>query len=286
MRKFDFKEFYNSIQKDFLEASEFITYIERYKYIFLYQTDDEEDDEELELNKIRLVDKLESIKLKFDFAYEFLNLNKLSDQLNEELKSYSGKFDELKIIPFVADFYSPVLWILSKHLGALTSHTKIDNENEYATINLFSLLEQILRGTPKMLTDRNIEPSNETEVKKEVYNTLIHVFPSTVKEIPIPKISKVYKPDIGIKSLKTAIEYKFVDSEQEIKTAIGGIFEDTKGYEGSNDWTNFYAVIYMTDNFMTQPQIEAEFKLSKIPHHWKPILVYGKGKRNKKKNGI
>ena len=282
MSEFDFKEFYNNIQKDFLEASNFISYIERHEYWpRMYETDISEvyDSDELEFYKERLVENFQLIKLKFDFVYEFLNLSKLSDQLNGELKKYEGKFDKLKCYSFVDEFYSPVFFIFSKHLDALTSHIKIDNENEYATINLFSLLEQILRGTSKMLTDKNIEPSNEAEVRKEVYNTLIHVFPDTVREIPISKVSKAYKPDIGIKSLKTAIEYKFVDSEQEVKTAIGGIFEDINGYEGSNDWTTFYAVIYMTDNFMTESQIKAEFELSKVPYNWKPIIAFGKGKR-------
>lgn len=33
---------------------------------------------------------------------------------------------------------------------------------------------------------------------------------------------------------------------------------------------------------MTQDQIEAEFKLSRVPHHWKPIVVFGKGNRTRK----
>lgn len=55
------------------------------------------------------------------------------------------------------------------------------------------------------------------------------------------------------------------------------------GYDGTQDWTTFFAVIYMTDNFFTQDQIEAEFKLSKAKKCWKPILVYGKGERKKVK---
>jgi hypothetical protein len=168
---------------------------------------------------------------------------------------------------------------LTKHLNAITSHIKIESESEFENTNSILLLEQILRGTPKMLFHREIQPTNEAEVRNEVYKNLIHVFPDTVREIPISKVSKIYKPDIGIKRIKSAIEYKFVTSESEAKTAIGGIFEDISGYEGSDDWTTFYAVIYMTDNFMTQDQVEAEFKLSKVPHHWKPIVVYGKGDR-------
>ncbi len=284
MNDFDFIEFYNNLQKDFTDANRLISDIERENWGRMQYSGNVEDDydEELEFNKERLVETLEVIKLKIDFAHEYLSLTKMSEKLEKELKKYEGKFGELDYIPFVDVFYSPVKWVLTRHLNALTSHVKLENESEFENTNSFILLEQILRGTPKMLTDRNIEPSNEAQVRNEVYNTLIHVFPDTIRELPIAKISKVYKPDIGIKRLKSAVEYKFVDSETEAKTAIGGIFEDINGYEGSEDWTTFYAVIYMTDNFLTQDQIEAEFKLSKVPHHWKPIVVFGKGQRLKK----
>jgi hypothetical protein len=220
--------------------------------------------------------------LKLDFAYEYIGLEKMEENLKSELEKYQGKIEKLEFIPYVDVLFSPVLWIFEKHLGALTSHVIVKEESEFENKNSEMLLEQILRGTPKILTDREIEPSNEAEVRNEVYKILIHVFPDTVREIPIAKVSKTYKPDIGIKRLKSAIEYKFVDSANDSKVAIGGVFEDIQGYEGSEDWTTFYVVIYMTDNFMTQDQVEAEFTLSKVPHHWKPMVVFGKGKRKKK----
>lgn len=286
MKEFDFIEFYNNLQKDFTDANRLISDIDHENGKRMHRIGNEVDyfglDEELNFNKERLVNTLEDIKLKIDFAHEYLSLNKMSDKLDKELKKYEGKFGELDYVPFIDVFYSPIKLILTRHLNALTSHVKLENESEFENTNSFILLEQILRGTPKMLTDRKIEPSNEAVVRNEVYKILIHVFTDTVRELPITKISKVYKPDIGIKSLKSAIEYKFVNSETEAKTAIGGIFEDIKGYEGSEDWTTFYAVIYMTDHFLTQDQIEAEFKLSKVPHNWKPIVVFGKGQRVKK----
>ncbi|GAA3734262.1 hypothetical protein GCM10022422_16440 [Flavobacterium ginsengisoli] len=54
-------------------------------------------------------------------------------------------------------------------------------------------------------------------------------------------------------------------------------------YEGSADWRLFYAVIYMTNSYMTQDQLEMEFQISKIPNNWKPLIVYGKGSRLKNK---
>jgi hypothetical protein len=63
---------------------------------------------------------------------------------------------------------------------------------------------------------------------------------------------------------------------------LGEIYTDIHGYSGSADWTHFYAVIYMTGAFMTRHQIEAEWKLTNVPHNWKCILVTGAGERRKK----
>lgn len=283
MKEFDFVEFYKNLQKDFLEANRLVMDIERIEWDRMHYSEQEpEFEQQNDLKEDILVETLELIKLKIDFAYEYLGLAKMPDRLASELKKYDGKYAQLEYIHYVDVFFSPVVSILNRHLNALTSHVKIESESEYESTNSIMLLEQILRGTPKMLSDRKIEPTNEAEVRNEVYKTLIHVFPDTVREIPIAKISKTYKPDIGVRRLKSAIEYKFVSSATEAKTALGGIFEDINGYEGSLDWTTFYAVIYMTDNFVTQDQVEAEFKLSKVPHHWKPIVVFGKGKREPK----
>src|SRR5690606_25373570 len=110
-------------------------------------------------------------------------------------------------------------------------HVPIEGREESEHQISKKYLEQILKGTPKILSDRCIEPENEKEVRKEVYGIMIHIFPDTVREIPIAKVAKTYKPDIGIKSLKCAIEYKFVDTAKEAKSALGGIFEDIMGYE-------------------------------------------------------
>lgn len=281
MNNFNFSEFRNNLQKDFSVVSQIVSSIENFIWNKMHSLKQEHNsyaESENDFVQEQLVERLEVIKLKIDFAYEYLGLTKMSDKFDDELKKYEGKYDTINYIPHVDVAYSPVEWLLTKHLNALTCHVKIDSESEYEK----RLLEQVLRGTPKMLLDREVEPKNEAEVRKEVYKTLIHVFPDTVREIPIAKISKTYKPDIGVKRLKSAIEYKYVSSEQEAKSSIGGIFEDIHGYEGSLDWTTFYAVIYMTAPFMTQDQVEAEFSLSNAPHHWKPIVVGGYGEREYK----
>lgn len=83
------------------------------------------------------------------------------------------------------------------------------------------------------MSDRKIVPTKEKEIQKAVYDILIHVFPDTIREQPVPQVSKTYKADFGIKSLKCLIEFKFITSLEEAKCAIAGIYEDIGGYDGS-----------------------------------------------------
>jgi len=283
MKEFNYIQFGKNLAKDFKSANSLVSKIGDAMWQEAHGFEKHPIyDEEKDFNLERLKDTVEDIICKIQYAYESLGLNFMLKKLNTELSNYENKLDDIDLIHYLDIFHSPVVFILRRHLNTIMSTLdesiySLDNQ-EYK----ISILEQILRGTPKMIMDRNIIPKNEKEVRKEIYNSMIHVFPDTVREIPIAKVSKTYKPDIGVKSLKSAIEYKFVDSETEAKTSIGGIFEDIHGYEGSEDWKVFYAVIYMTDNYLTTDQILAEFKMSNVPHNWKPVIVFGKGERKQK----
>jgi len=272
MDQFDFNIFFNNVNLDISRTKSFIQEIEDFKRYGNGYT------EQNDLNEESLSEAIDEAKIKIEFALEFLGLHTLLESFKSEISSFKHE-GELQWAPVIDILYSPVIWTIEKYLNAVTSHVKLENKEDNHYSGDLKILERILKGTAKLLRDSRIEPKNEAEVRNEIYKILIHVFPDTVREIPISKISKSYKPDIGIKKLKTAIEYKFVDSPQEAKTSIGGVFEDIKGYAGSEDWKFFYAVFYMTENFLTQFQIEEEFKISDVPSNWKPILVFGNGGR-------
>ena len=236
-------------------------------------------DQEHELYTLELEYFLKHIYTSLCVLLESLGLTMTLEQLKQEFNKNRKDLTKLNMIPYVGELNSVVLDVLrpyylslSELLGVKVDNTKDDGKR----------LEKILWNTSKVVKDRNIEPKDEAQVRKCVYELLIHFFPDTIREIPICQVTKTYKPDIGVRSLKTAIEYKFADSESEVKTAIGGFYEDMRGYSGSEDWKKFYAVVYMTDAFVTLEQIKAEFKHTSADENWKPILVQGKGGRTKK----
>ena len=238
--------------------------------------------EEHDLAEISFKSELERLYISICALIESLELSELLTQFrNDFAKIPESKLTSLDYIPYVGELHSNTLGLFWKYHATLSSLLGEDTKQQLEDERR-KQFEGILLNTPKIVKDRLVEPSNEAEVRKCVYDLLIHVFHDAVRETSIIQGTKTYKPDIGIKSLKTAVEYKFADSAEEVKKAIGGLYEDMRGYAGSEDWKHFFAVVYMTDAFFTQQQIMAEFKHTSADENWKPILVIGKGARKRK----
>jgi hypothetical protein len=224
----------------------------------------------------QLADQIRSLYVHVAFTLEAIGLSSLLVQFREDFEPFR-KDPTALATDRLGEPYPRALVYLKDYVHALRAAAGKPED----AVDGLQQLERILLGTPKVIRDRDIEPYNESSVRKAMYELLLHPYPDTVRDVPIAKVSKSYKPDIGIRSLKAAVEYKFVDSEKEAKTAIGGVYEDVKGYAGSADWQHFYAVFYMTAAYLTPAQVEAEFRLSEVDRSWKPLLVSGGGGRTR-----
>jgi hypothetical protein len=103
-----------------------------------------------------------------------------------------------------------------------------------------------------------------------------------MREIPVGQLLKTYKPELGVRSLMAAAEYKFASSEAEVKKSLDEIYADMRGYYGHPEWRTFFAVIYTTDTLLHQKKLEEEFRGVKADVNWTPIIVVGKGGRGAK----
>jgi len=256
------------IEKHFSDASDHVQTLEMYAAA-------QGADEVQEYHGMMLAWNVEQTFIELCYAFESLGLPLLFAQFTSGFQSLSKNMSAIEYLPYVGAMTSPALDYLSKYFKVLKGDSDPIADD-------LRRLENILLATPKMLFDRKIQPTTEAEIREVVLGVLSVVFPDTVPEVPIPKVAKTYKPDIGIKSLKCAIEYKFADSVAELKQCIGGILEDVSAYSGTADWTTFFAVIYMTDSFLSPEQISTEFKLANVGSHWRILPVTGKGQRKKK----
>ena len=106
----------------------------------------------------------------------------------------------------------------------------------------------VLRATQYAITDRNCfanPPATESDVHHRVEAVLKCVFPKLRHKPPVPKAIKNFEPDTGLPSMRTLVEYKFIQSKSEIGRIADEILADTRGYQ-SGDWDNFVFLIYET----------------------------------------
>lgn len=225
------------------------------------------------------VASLASLQTRLCAALEFCSLLRLLESLHADYL-VAGKEGLTRWVDdgFEQDFYSPQLRVLERYAKALFAATGAESSRS----DKLSLLEAQLDQTPNLMQRSNAEPNNEADVRRVIYSHLCFIFPDCVRELPFPKAGKTYKADIGIKSLRTAIEYKYAASEKEAIDVLDGIFTDRHGYAGSRDWNRFYAVLYQTGHWLSKQQLQERWRDGEMPSNWHLIPVYGIGVRSKK----
>lgn len=140
-------------------------------------------------------------------------------------------------------------------------------------------LEKLLDRTAYIVQKRSSVPKKEKDIQCVMDEYLECIYGADYhRQFSIPGVVKNFRPDSGIRSLETVIEFKFADSQEELKTATAGLFEDAAGYKASKDWRRFYSVIYMTGAYGTKEQLLADFGRTGMVD-WTPILVTGQGER-------
>jgi hypothetical protein len=150
-------------------------------------------------------------------------------------------------------------------------------------VTAHDVLRTILRSTGKIMAMKG-PPKNEAEVRNAVLEIFQLAFNDAVRDVPIPKRVSHYKVDIAVRSLRAAIEFKYVDSRDQMKIALEGVYADMRAYH-DREWETFYSVFYMTGPYYTQEEIDEEFLYVDADKTWQPIVVQGPGSRRQKNSG-
>jgi len=178
---------------------------------------------------------------------------------------------------------SPALTVIERMIQALrvTISEEISSEEAWT----LDKLEAILHDTPGLVHRRDNPPANEHDLQRIMHDYLSAFFPDFRLNPPIGGALKTFKPDCGIASVGAAIEFKFVETKEQVAVAFSGIAEDSAGYKGSKDWRRFYAVIYQAKPFMLESHLRSDLKRIGAAT-WKSIVVNGptKEKPPKKAN--
>lgn len=240
-------------------------------------------DEQFEFMKTKLAMEEEKIFVGTTVALEALGLHSSLGDLKVKFEMIPDKDKGRPYpLPYVDAFTSKVLDIVEPYIAILGAGRKDDQDDEDKLDAERARIRSILESTPHILHDQGIEPHNEAAVKAAIFAYLRIMYADTIREFSIGQEIKTFKPDMGNRSLKLAIEYKFADTEAEVKNSVDGIFADIHGYDRSGDWQYFYSVIYQTQPFVTPAQIESQFAAIEDSTNWRCILVTGTGNRLKK----
>jgi hypothetical protein len=125
---------------------------------------------------------------------------------------------------------------LNRTSGKLHSNTVTKDVNE------------ILRSCEYIITDRKIFsqlPACELDVHTRIEGILRAVFPDLRTKPQIDKPIKNFQPDTGLPSIKTLIEYKYVETKADVKRVSDELLADTRGYV-SREWNQIICVVYET----------------------------------------
>ncbi|KHS67103.1 hypothetical protein QT13_15030 [Pectobacterium brasiliense] len=182
---------------------------------------------------------------------------------------------------FLIDHYwsgEPYSVFLAKINKFLSSFEFTESSREkYDRISGIQYLETILKNTAVIISKSKLSPKTESEVYNAVRLTLEFVFASSKSpRSNFIKTAKEYKPDILIPELYAAVEYKYAADEQKLKSTIEQIAADVKGYTGDRDYSIFYAVFYVTEDFWGQAKFSKVWSDQRFPKNWIPMYIVGK----------
>lgn len=138
-------------------------------------------------------------------------------------------------------------------------------------------LVDILRASLYSITDRRCfasSPKDETEVHARIEAVLRCIFPDLRHKPPVAKPIKNFEPDTGIPSLRTLIEYKYVDSMDRVKTTVDEVLTDTRGYV-SKDWERFIYVIYETARWKPETEWREMLQQNGVGNNTDIIVLSG-----------
>lgn len=269
--EFNIQSFHEDIKADISAADGWISELGEGSY--------SEDEREYVTQQVE--NTLRRIQERLLIGLEYCGLTEAARRQRERFSEREHELTTIHYEGYLGVFYVSALDDMVMALRAFLACIGVDKDGKTSEGELRHV-RRILDGTAKLIADRKLDPRNETQVRNEVYGLLLHSFPDTVRDPHVAQVSKVYKPDLGIRSLKALIEYKFADTADELKTSLEGIYADTHGYSGFSDWKHFFAVIYCTDAFMTPDQLKAELARVDMPKNWDVILVTGRGGRTKR----
>ena len=143
--------------------------------------------------------------------------------------------------------------------------------------NKFLDLKKILVNSETFITNKQIFswlPCDESDIHERLENILKCFYPDLEREPTINHSIKKFKPDTGIETIKTFIEYKYVTNHDDCKRVLEEIYADINGYQ-HNIFKNILFVIYETSRCFLESNWKSSLKKLKTKMKCDFVLLKG-----------
>jgi hypothetical protein len=195
--------------------------------------------------------------------------------IRDELQTLKDK-EKNSWASVVPDQYGP---------GDYFSPTRVEIEKIYRPLHSMmssvittgsQVLMTILKNTARIVEDSRAVPKSEKDVRDQAGKIIRYAFFDVEVDPRITHPLLAFKPDFGITSLMTLVEYKVAFTKEKVNAILRGLIEDMQGYTKSDKWRTCISIIYMSGNYINQDEVNAMMKSVDAPKHWQIIpLVSG-----------
>jgi len=226
-------------------------------------------DNEYNIIACRFVDKAFIQMLNLLEQLQLISEHKIVEAMYQKAKT--GNLTENKL-----GHEEPYLvWIenLQMHLDIIIESYGIHSQHR---TKLFKLKKMISRTLYPICDPKNYEtpPQKEADVHERIESILKCHYPKLKRKPRINKPIKSFEPDSGIPSIKTLIEYKFVNDISDVKRIADEILADTRGYV-SSDWKNFLFVIYETRRIRSEDEWNNLLRDCELGSNYEALVLHG-----------
>jgi hypothetical protein len=226
------------------------------------------DQEELDQS---LIHHLQRLFILMTSYFEGKGLNDFASQFRKEFsETMVSKEKLLATEEYDGDSYLVMNYKLNQYLYPFKAFSSKSAKEDDG----FEKLISIVGETPHILSQFGNVIKNEADIYKRVQWVLNFYFDTrpTRKTRFISKF-KIYRPDILIPELETAIEYKLVKKRDALDDYIDQLGIDADNYRGDPFYREFIAVICLKGNIATKRDIEIAWKGKQFDEHWHPVVV-------------
>jgi hypothetical protein len=222
----------------------------------------------------RIERAIESAFLQLMMLTEALNLSGTHDRIESTYRQAKTAKDGLSAGTQGADGDPELLWykplrLFTKSIEAVYGLSGVQTVRKD--------LVEILRATQYAITDSrcfSATPQNEADVHNRIEAVLRCVFPDLLHKPLISKPIVNFIPDTGLPSIRTLVEYKFIQTPEQVGRIANEILADTRGY-ASNEWSSFVYMIYETSRLKPEAEWKQLLKQCLTAEHTEVIVICG-----------